>query len=82
MVCYIILGNGLFADKEKGIRIMMTYKYGSISMGLESVPLKVDLNWIGLLHDDVTDLPDECFMPLSANDKNVLLSLTRFFEVY
>lgn len=46
---------GLFDYNPHGIQIMLTYKFGSVRMGLESHAHAVDLKWLGLHHDDIVE---------------------------
>lgn len=46
---------GLFDYNPHGIQIMLTYKFGSVRMGLESHAHAVDLKWLGLHHQDIME---------------------------
>lgn len=46
---------GLFDYNPHGIQIMLTYKFGSIRMGLEGHAYAVDLKWLGLHHHDIME---------------------------
>ena len=44
---------GLFDYNPHGLRIHLTYKYGSTRMGTEAHAYAVDIKWLGVHHDDV-----------------------------
>ena len=44
---------GLFDYNPHGVRIMLTYKFGSTRMGLEAHAYAVDMKWLGVHHDDI-----------------------------
>lgn len=47
---------GLFDYNPHGVRILLTYKFGSTRMGLEAHSYAVDIKWLGVHHDDVFDV--------------------------
>eukprot|EP01062_Namystynia_karyoxenos_P046605 TRINITY_DN34986_c0_g1_i2.p2 TRINITY_DN34986_c0_g1~~TRINITY_DN34986_c0_g1_i2.p2 ORF type:complete len:437 (+),score=146.36 TRINITY_DN34986_c0_g1_i2:93-1313(+) len=55
-----------------GVSILMTYKYGSRSMGLEAYRYAIDLKWLGLHAADVTAHEGPA---LSARDRRLLSTL-------
>ena len=51
---------GLFDYNPHGVRILLTYKFGSARMGLESHAYAVDnIHWLGVHHDDIFDSEEE-----------------------
>lgn len=46
---------GLFDYNPHGIQILLTYKIGSVRMGLESHAYALDLKWLGLHHQDIME---------------------------
>lgn len=46
---------GLFDYNPHGVQIMLTYKFGSVRMGMESHAYTVDLKWMGLHHRDIIE---------------------------
>lgn len=44
---------GLFDYNPHGVRILLTYKYGSTRMGLEAHSYAVDVKWLGVHHSDL-----------------------------
>ena len=46
---------GLFDYNPHGVRILLTYKFGSTRMGLEAHSYAVDIKWLGVHHSDVFD---------------------------
>ena len=46
---------GLFDYNPHGVRILLTYKYGSTRMGLEAHAYAVDIKWLGVHHSDLFD---------------------------
>ena len=46
---------GLFDYNPHGLRILLTYKFGSTRMGLEAHAYATDVKWLGVHHDDVFD---------------------------
>ncbi|XP_064394698.1 uncharacterized protein LOC135341935 isoform X3 [Halichondria panicea] len=46
---------GLFDYNPHGVRILLTYKYGSTRMGLEAHSYAVDIKWLGVHHSDLFD---------------------------
>ena len=46
---------GLFDYNPHGVQILLTYKYGSVRMGMESHAYTVDLKWLGLHHHDIVE---------------------------
>lgn len=46
---------GFFDYNPHGLQIMLTYKFGSVRMGMEGHAYAVDLKWLGLHHGDVME---------------------------
>ena len=46
---------GLFDYNPHGLQILLTYKLGSIRMGLEGHAYAVDIQWLGLHHQDIVE---------------------------
>ena len=65
---------GLFDYNPHGMRILLTYKFGSTRMGLESHAYAVDIKWLGVHHDDVLGrerVPESTLQPWSVSDERV-----------
>ncbi|TKW08882.1 hypothetical protein SEVIR_6G054300v4 [Setaria viridis] len=58
-----------------GLAILCTYKYGSISMGLESYRYACNVKWLGLRGDDLQLIPDRAFQELKPRDLQIAKSL-------
>lgn len=58
-----------------GLSILCTYKYGSISMGLESYRYACNVKWLGLRGDDLQLIPQSSFQELKPRDLQVAKSL-------
>ncbi len=50
---------GLFDYNPHGVQILLTYKLGSVRMGLEGHAYTVDLQWLGLHHQDIVEGEEE-----------------------
>lgn len=50
---------GLFDYNPHGIQILLTYKFGSVRMGLEAHAYAVDIKWLGLHHGDIMEAPGQ-----------------------
>lgn len=46
---------GLFDYNPHGLKILLTYKFGSTRMGLEAHAYATDVKWLGVHHDDIFD---------------------------
>ena len=57
---------GLFDYNPHGVRILLTYKFGSTRMGLESHAYAVDIKWLGLHHGDIFGEDNSCLVEASA----------------
>ena len=58
---------GLFDYNPHGVRILLTYKFGSTRMGLESHAFAVnDIRWLGVHYDDIFDQERKCLIDESA----------------
>ena len=75
---------GLFDYNPHGIRILLTYKFGSRAMGLESHAFAVDgICWLGVHHDDIFDTDKRCLIdesalqPWAPSDEQVFRSLEK-----
>ncbi|KAF8712943.1 hypothetical protein HU200_028728 [Digitaria exilis] len=58
-----------------GLAILCTYKYGSISMGLESYRYACNVKWLGLRGDDLQLIPQNAFQELKPRDLQIAKSL-------
>jgi len=58
-----------------GLAILCTYKYGSISMGLESYRYACNVKWLGLRGDDLQLIPESAFQELKPRDSHIAKSL-------
>ena len=58
---------GLFDYNPHGLRILLTYRFGSRSMGLESHAFAVEeIRWLGVHHGDIFDSDEKCLVDESA----------------
>ena len=57
---------GLFDYNPHGLRILLTYKFGSTRMGLEAHAYATDVKWLGVHHDDVFDDQGQATIEQSA----------------
>ena len=58
---------GLFDYNPHGLRILLTYKFGSRTMGLESHAFAVEeMRWLGVHHGDIFDSDGKCLIDESA----------------
>ena len=58
---------GLFDYNPHGVRILLTYKFGSTRMGLESHAFAVDsIQWLGVHYNDIFDTDGVCVIDDSA----------------
>lgn len=65
---------GLFDYNPHGVRIMLTYKFGSTRMGLEAHAYAVDMKWLGVHHDDIlgeSRVAESALQPWVASDERV-----------
>lgn len=58
-----------------GLSILCTYKYGSISMGLESYRYACNVKWLGLRGDDLQLISQSAFQELKPRDLQIAKSL-------
>lgn len=58
-----------------GLAILCTYKYGSITMGLESYRYACNVKWLGLRGDDLQLIPQSAFQELKPRDLQIAKSL-------
>ncbi|XP_072964701.1 meiotic recombination protein SPO11-2 isoform X1 [Typha angustifolia] len=76
---------GLVDWNPAGLAIICTYKYGSISMGLESYRYACNVKWLGLREDDLQLIPQSSLLELKPRDLQIaksLLSSKLLQEVY
>ena len=71
---------GLFDYNPHGVQILLTYKLGSIRMGLEGHAYAVDLQWLGLHHDDIMEeegprVDRSALQPWSTVDERVFTAV-------
>jgi meiotic recombination protein SPO11 len=68
---------GLFDYNPHGVRILMTYKFGSARMGTESHAYAVDMKWLGVHYSDLFDgsgealVASEALQPWTISDARV-----------
>jgi meiotic recombination protein SPO11 len=68
---------GVFDYNPHGVRILQTYKYGSTSMGTESHAYTVNIQWLGIHHDDLFQedgtplVPEGSLQPWAVSDEGV-----------
>ena len=72
-LCLPVLG--LFDYNPHGVRILLTYKFGSTRMGLESHAYAVDIKWLGLHHSDIMgeggQVEESALQPWAVSDERV-----------
>uniref|UniRef100_A0A0D9X4K8 DNA topoisomerase (ATP-hydrolyzing) n=1 Tax=Leersia perrieri TaxID=77586 RepID=A0A0D9X4K8_9ORYZ len=83
--CILITAKGypdLATRNPAGLAILCTYKYGSISMGLESYRYACNVKWIGLRGDDLQLIHQSAYQELKPRDLQIAKSLlsSKFLE--
>ncbi|QHO53649.1 Meiotic recombination protein [Arachis hypogaea] len=58
-----------------GLAILCTFKFGSVTMGLEAYRYACNVKWLGLRGQDLEMLPDESLVPLKPKDLQIAQSL-------
>jgi len=58
-----------------GLAILCTYKFGSMSMGLEAYKYACNVKWLGLHEHDLEKIPPESFIQLKPRDLQTAKSL-------
>ncbi|KAJ4803691.1 Meiotic recombination protein SPO11-2 [Rhynchospora pubera] len=58
-----------------GLAILCTYKFGSISMGLESYRYACNVKWLGLREGDLHLIPESAFLEFKPRDHQISKSL-------
>ncbi|MED6167166.1 hypothetical protein PIB30_000417 [Stylosanthes scabra] len=58
-----------------GLAILCTFKFGSVTMGLEAYRYACNVKWLGLRCHDLDMLPDESFVPLKPKDLQIAQTL-------
>ncbi|KAL1330680.1 hypothetical protein HN51_047939 [Arachis hypogaea] len=58
-----------------GLAILCTFKFGSVTMGLEAYRYACNVKWLGLRGNDLEMLPDESLVPLKPKDLQIAQSL-------
>ncbi|XP_057802778.1 meiotic recombination protein SPO11-2 [Salvia miltiorrhiza] len=59
-----------------GLAILCTFKFGSVTMGLEAYRYACNVKWLGLRKDDIEQLiPEESLIPLKPRDYQIAKSL-------
>ncbi|XP_020245400.1 meiotic recombination protein SPO11-2 isoform X2 [Asparagus officinalis] len=58
-----------------GLAILCTYKFGSITMGLEAYRYACNVKWLGLRGDDLQLIPEESLVHLKPRDLQIAKSL-------
>jgi len=75
---------GLFDYNPHGVRILLTYKFGSTRMGLEAHAYAVDMKWLGVHHDDILGqgnrVADASLQQWSASDERVYAGVAKQME--
>ncbi|EPS61073.1 hypothetical protein M569_13726 [Genlisea aurea] len=67
---------GLVDWNPAGLAVLCTFKFGSITMGLEAYRYACNVKWLGIRKDDVENLiPEEALIPLKPRDLQVAKSL-------
>ncbi|KAL8543576.1 hypothetical protein ACS0TY_004224 [Phlomoides rotata] len=67
---------GLVDWNPAGLAILCTFKFGSITMGLEAYRYACNVKWLGLRKDDIEQLtPEESLVPLKPRDYQIAESL-------
>ncbi|AQK50754.1 topoisomerase-like enzyme2 [Zea mays] len=64
-----------FSRNPAGLAILCTYKYGSISMGLESYRYACNVKWLGVRGGDLHLIPEDAFQELKPRDLQIAKSL-------
>ncbi|WOK94930.1 hypothetical protein Cni_G03635 [Canna indica] len=64
-----------FARNPAGLAILCTYKFGSITTGLESYRYACNVKWLGLRGNDLQIIPQEAMIQLTAHDIKTSKSL-------
>ncbi|GJN39629.1 hypothetical protein PR202_gb28760 [Eleusine coracana subsp. coracana] len=76
--CILITAKGypdIATRNPAGLAILCTYKYGSISMGLESYRYACNVKWLGLRGDDLQIIPESALQELKPRDLQIAKSL-------
>eukprot|EP01098_Paradermamoeba_levis_P002187 TRINITY_DN12585_c0_g1_i1.p1 TRINITY_DN12585_c0_g1~~TRINITY_DN12585_c0_g1_i1.p1 ORF type:complete len:361 (-),score=81.41 TRINITY_DN12585_c0_g1_i1:76-1158(-) len=65
---------GLFDCDVSGFEIFLSYRMGSVFMGLETFKWVVDMKWLGLHHSDLQEfeIPQSCLLRLTAKESKKL----------
>ncbi|KAK4435403.1 Meiotic recombination protein SPO11-2 [Sesamum alatum] len=67
---------GLVDWNPAGVAILCTFKFGSITMGLEAYRYACNIKWLGLRKDDIEELiPQDSLIPLKPRDHQIGKSL-------
>jgi len=68
---------GLVDYNPHGLRILLTYKFGSVRMGLEAYQYSSDVKWLGMSSEDIQTygIPSNLYQPFTDNDIQVAKSL-------
>ncbi|KAL6502367.1 hypothetical protein OROHE_024645 [Orobanche hederae] len=67
---------GIVDWNPAGLAILCTFKYGSVTMGLEAYRYACNVKWLGLRKDDIEQLvPEESLIPLKPRDHQIAKSL-------
>ncbi|GJN12403.1 hypothetical protein PR202_ga30677 [Eleusine coracana subsp. coracana] len=76
--CILITAKGypdIATRNPAGLAILCTYKYGSISMGLESYRYACNVKWLGLRGDDLQIIRESALQDLKPRDLQIAKSL-------
>ncbi|KAL6549923.1 hypothetical protein OROMI_020411 [Orobanche minor] len=67
---------GIVDWNPAGLAILCTFKYGSVTMGLEAYRYACNIKWLGLRKDDIEQfVPEESLIPLKPRDHQIAKSL-------
>ncbi|GER42523.1 type 2 DNA topoisomerase 6 subunit A [Striga asiatica] len=68
---------GLVDWNPAGLAILCTFKYGSVTMGLEAYRYACNVKWLGLRKDDIEQfVPEESLVPLKQRDHQIAKNLS------
>nr|XP_010941154.1 meiotic recombination protein SPO11-2 isoform X2 [Elaeis guineensis] len=76
--CILITAKGypdIATRNPAGLAILCTYKFGSITMGLESYRYACNVKWLGLRGDDLQLVPQHSLVQLKPRDLQIARSL-------
>ena len=73
---------GLFDYNPHGVRILFTYKFGSIGLGLETIHYTINVKWLGVHLVDVSssETPEHVWMDWNKSDHSTHKSNVNTFQ--